>query len=135
MEQSSLLSTSRSGFSLVEVLAASLIFVLGATASLNILSNSLQSTRSSIEIEESVTLATAAIEQQRSRLLPTGGIETIGDYTQTTTVTGCRFTGTTMSCAVTCDETVPVCEIVVTIVNTVTNETETLTTMKMTERL
>ena len=125
----------QAGFSLVEVLAASVIFVLGATASLTVLSNSLQSTRGSIEIEEIVTLATAAIEQQRSRLLPTAGIETIGDYTRTTAVSGCTFTGTTMSCSSSCNDTVPVCEIVVTVTNTVTNETETLTTMKMTEQL
>ena len=129
------LPVQQAGFSLVEVLAASVIFVLGASASLSVLSNSLQSTQGSIEIEEIVTLATAAIEQQRSRLIPTGGTETIGDYTRNTTVSGCTFTGTTMSCSTTCDATVPVCEIVVTVTNTVTNETETLTTMKLTEQL
>ena len=125
----------KSGFSLVEVLAASLIFVLGASASLTVLSNSLSSTRGSIEIEEGVTLATAAIEQQRSRLLPTGGTETIGDFTRRTEVNGCTFSGTVLSCTSTCTTTVPVCEIVVTVTNTVTNETETLTTMKLTEQL
>lgn len=128
-------SVRQAGFSLVEVLAASIIFVLGATASLTVLSSSLQSTRGSIEIEESVTLATAALEQQRSRLLPTGGTETIGDHTRTTTVSGCTFTSTTMSCTSPCNATVPVCEIVVTVTNTVTNETETLTTIKLTEQL
>ncbi len=125
----------QAGFSLVEVLAASLIFVLGASASLTVLSNSLQSTKGSIEIEEIVTLATAALEQQRSRLLPSGGTETIGNHTRNTAVSGCTFTGTTMSCSSACDDTVPVCEIVVTVVNTVTNETATLATMKLTEQL
>ena len=135
MRRTPFIYTDRTGFSLVEVLAASVVFVLGATASLRVLSSSLQSTQGSIEIEELVTLATSAIEQQRSRLLPAAITETIGDYTRTTAVSGCTFTGTTMSCSSSCDNTVPVCKIVVTVTNTVTNDTETLTTMKMTEQL
>lgn len=125
----------RSGFSLVEVLAASTIFVLGASASLKVLSSSIQSTQGAIEIEKIVTLATAEIEQQRSRLLPSAMNKTIGDFTLNTAVNGCNFTGTRISCLSTCNDKVPVCKIVVTVTNTVTNEVETLTTLKLTEQL
>ena len=125
----------KTGFSLVEVLVASLVFILGASASLRVLSSSIQSTQNSIEIEEVLMLAIAEIEQQRSRVMPVSNNELIGDYVRETVVSGCTFTGTTMSCFSPCNETVPICEIVVTVTNPITNEVETLTTLTLIEQL
>ena len=123
------------GFSLVEVLVSTVIFALGASASLTVLFNSINATSDSIEVEETVALGIEAIEHQRASLLPTASTETIGDYTRTTTVAGCSFVGTTLTCNDPCDAAATVCRVVVSVTDNLTNETRTITTMKLAEEL
>ena len=123
------------GFSFIEIVVSTAIFSLGASASLTVLANAISSTRGSIEVEENVSLGIEGIEQQRAQLLPESINATIGNYTRTTTVTGCSFVGTTLSCVGACDSGDDVCRVVVRVTDTTTNEANTITTLKLAEEL
>ena len=123
------------GFSLTEVVVSTVIFSLGLSASLTVLANAISTTRGSIEMEKSVSLAIEGIEQQRARFLPESANTTIDSYTRTTTVTGCSFIGTTLSCVGACDRGDDVCQVVVTVTETTTNAANTITTLKLSEAL
>ena len=113
------------GFSLVEVLAATVVLAVGVSASVASTNAALNTTRRSQDSGSLATIAQAEMERQRSLALPVAvPAFSQGGVTRSVEVRGCDFTGTVLACpsGATCNDTNPACYILVTVSSDATNE-------------
>ena len=121
------------GYSLVEVMAATVILAIGVSASVAAMNTALNTTRQSQNSGSLASIAQAEMERQRSLTLPVSVAEfSQGGVTRSVEVTGCNFAGTVLSCtpATNCTDTNPACSIVVTVSADGTTERLEIETIK-----
>ncbi|MGK7913408.1 MAG: prepilin-type N-terminal cleavage/methylation domain-containing protein [Synechococcus sp.] len=121
------------GFTLVEVMAATVILAVGVSASVASMNASLNTTRDAQDSGSLTAIAQAEMERQRSLPLPTD-VPVISEagISRSVEVLGCEFMGTELSCSTStdCTDTNPACQINVTVTAESTAETLEITTIK-----
>ncbi|MEL7083253.1 MAG: prepilin-type N-terminal cleavage/methylation domain-containing protein [Cyanobacteria bacterium P01_A01_bin.3] len=121
------------GFTLIEVMAATMILAVGVAASVAAMNASLNTTRRSQDSGNLTAVAQAEMERQRSLLLPVDvAIESENGIARSVEVAGCEFAGTELSCSpgTDCTDTSPACQIDITVTSDSTAETLEITSIK-----
>ncbi len=106
------------GFSLGEVMVATLILSIGVSAAVASLNTSLRTTQKAQDGGSLATVAQSEMERQRSLPIPVAVPATSeAGITRTVAVRGCNFTDTDLTClpSVSCTAANPACQIIVTV--------------------
>ena len=125
------------GFTLVEVMAATIILAVGIAASVAAMNASLNTTRQAQDSGSLTAVAQAEMERQRSLPLPVPVLlASEGGISRSVEVFGCEFAGTVLTCPATtsCTDASPACQVNVTVTADDTAETLQITTIKAISR-